>query len=208
VDDHLPPETENPPFWTKRRAVVVCCILAAIVALSVGGFRMFWVKRGSPEQAVASLASAAMRGDADSVAASIDTTSIADAAVDEVLSTDADPRGLISGYLKTHPGVTKEQIKQKARSTLDQEVREHVKSGTLPNRIPIGSDSLKALVAGAAARGAVRSVKVDGSVAHMVVAVPYKGHTLIVKVRMRRVGDTWKVDEIENLASVLKQAGY
>ena len=115
---------------------------------------------------------------------------------------------MLSEYLKTHPGVTESQIKEKARTSLDVEIREHVESGTLPKRIPLGSRSLKSLAAEAYARGSVRSVEVDGDVAHVVVAVPYKGKTLNVKVRMRRSGDSWKVDKIENLAAVLKQAGY
>jgi TolB-like protein len=34
------------------------------------------------------------------------------------------------------------------------------------------------------------------------------GKTLSVKVRMRRTGDAWKIERVENLADVLKQAGY
>lgn len=149
-----------------------------------------------------------MRGDADTVADSIDTTSIVDSAVDQVLSSTNERPALLAEYLRTHPDVTQDQLKSKAHATLDEEIREHVKSGTLPKRIPIGSGSLKALVAAAYTRRSIRSVNIVGNVAHVVVTVPYKGRTLTVKVRMRRSGTSWKVDEIENLASVLRQAGY
>ena len=42
----------------------------------------------------------------------------------------------------------------------------------------------------------------------MVVSVPFKGKVLTVHVRLRRSGSTWKIDKIENLGSVLRQAGY
>jgi hypothetical protein len=204
VDDRVLPTAERPPFWTRTRTAVAAGALALAVVLAVGGGLVWRSQQTSPAETVTTIASAAMKGDADSVAASIDTTSLVDSAVDDVFSSAEQTSALVSDYLKKHPGATK----AKARATVDEEIREHVQSGTLPKRIPIGSDSLKALVAGALARKSVRSVKVDGNIAHVVVTVPYKGKRLTVKVRMRRSGSTWKVDRIENMASVLKQAGY
>ncbi len=100
-----------------------------------------------------------MKGDADKVAASLDTSAIVNSAVDEVFSSTAETHAVLSEYLKTHPDVTESQVKAKARASLDQEIREHVEAGTLPKRIPLGSSSLKALAAQAYARGSVRSVK-------------------------------------------------
>jgi hypothetical protein len=42
----------------------------------------------------------------------------------------------------------------------------------------------------------------------VVVTVPYKGKTLRVRLRMKPSGDKWKIDKVENLSDVLKQAGY
>ena len=87
-------------------------------------------------------------------------------------------------------------------------MREHVESGALPKRIPLPSGTVKQLAAKAFARGAVRSVRVEGSHAHVLVVAPYKGKSLKVWVRMTRSGDKWKVDRVENLSDVLTQAGY
>ena len=198
---------ERPSFWTRKRVAVGVGALAMVVVLSAVGYFAWNAQKNTPQRAVSGIASAAMMGDADKVAASLDTSSLVNSAVDEVFSSE-ETHAVLSEYLKTHPGVTESQIKAKARASLDQEIREHVESGTLPKRIPIGSSSLKALAAEAYARGSVRSVSVDGNVAHVVVAVPYKGKILNVKVRMRRAGNTWKIDKVENLADVLKQAGY
>ena len=58
------------------------------------------------------------------------------------------------------------------------------------------------------ARHSVKSVTVKGNYAYATVSAPYHGKTYNVVVRMRRSGKDWVVDRIENLAQVLKQAGY
>jgi hypothetical protein len=132
-----------------------------------------------------------------------------DSAVDDILSdTDEHRLALLADYRKKHPETSDSELKAKARALVNEELREHVEAGTLPKRIPFGSSKLKALVAEALAHKSIRSVKVDGDVAHAVVTVPFRGKTLTVKVRLRRSGDSWKVDRIENMASVLRQAGY
>ena len=199
---------EQSPFWARKRTALAFGALALVFVLSVGSFLSWRAQRDRPEETIAAIAAAAMKGDADRVVASIDATTIVDSAVDELFSNGEESSALLSEYLRTHPNVTEDQVKAKARAALDEEIREHVKSGTLPKRIPIGSSSLKALVAEAMARRSIRSVDVDGNIAHVVVAVRYKGKNVRVKVRMRRSGGNWKIDEIENLASVLKQTGY
>ena len=149
-----------------------------------------------------------LRGDADAVAASVDTTELVDSAVSDVLSDSQEQHAIIEQYLLAHPGATEQSIKSKARALLNEEMREHVESGTLPKRIPLPNGTIKQLAAKAFARGSVRSVRVEGRHAHVLVVVPYKGKTLKVRVRMTRSGDKWKVDRVENLSSVLKQAGY
>jgi hypothetical protein len=202
--------TERPSSSARKRTAIGIGVLAAVLVLSAAGYAAWDAtqNRNTPERAVSGIASATMKGDADKVAASLDTSAIVNSAVDEVFSSPEETHAVLSEYLRTHPDVTESQLKAKARASLDEEIREHVEAGTLPKRIPLGSRSLKALAAEAYARGSVRSVKVDGNVAHVVVAVPYKGKTLNVKVRMRRSSDTWKIDRVENLAAVLKQAGY
>jgi hypothetical protein len=209
VDDDATPVALRPTFFRRNRTTILVGTLAAVLVGAVGGYFAWRVRTSSPTDALTSIASSAMKGDADSVAASIDTTSIVDSAVDDVFSASDERRSaLLSDYLRTHPDTTQEQLKTKARKLVDEEIREHVKAGTLPKRIPLGSSKLKALVAEAMARKSVQSVKIDGNIAHVVVTVPFRGKTLTVRVRMRRSGTTWKVDRIENMASVLKQAGY
>ena len=209
MDDQTTPSPESPSFWTGGRTALLIGALALALVMSVAGYLGWRTPDDSPEAALVGIASAAVEGDADAVAASLDTTSLVDSAVDEAFSqTDERRAALVAGYLEAHPGVTEDQIKLKARALLDHELREHVESGTLPKRIPLGSESLKALAAKAWARGSIRSVKIDGDVAHVVVTVPYKGKMLRVKLRMKRAGDKWRIDKIENLSDVLKQAGY
>ena len=207
MGDELQSLAERSPFWrSKRTALLIGAFLLALV-LAVGGWLALRPRSTSPADVIAAMASSAVKGDADSVVGSIDTTSLVDSAVDEVLSDPNERTAVISDYLKSHPNASGDEIKTKVRKTLDEAIREHVKSGTLQSRIPIGSSSLKALVAQAAARGSIRSMKSDGDIAHVVVLVPYNHRTLTVQVLMRRSGDTWKIDRVENLAAVLKQAG-
>ena len=147
MDDNGVRATGEPPPGARKRTVLVASAVTLLVVLSVGGYLALRAQAGSPAEAVTSIASAAMKGDADSVAASIDTTSLVDSAVDEVFSSTDQTSALVAAYMKKHPDATKAQVKAKLRTTLDEEIREHVKSGTLPKRIPLGSDSLKALVA-------------------------------------------------------------
>jgi hypothetical protein len=207
MEDHVARPEERLSFWTRNRAVLVSCALMLVIIFSVGGYAAWRARRDSPAETITAIASAAMKGDADSVLISIDTTSVANSAVDDVLSS-ADEHALLAEYLKTHPDVSADQIKARAPGMLNGEIREHVESGTLPKRIPLGSGSMKAFIAEAVARRSVHSVRIDGNTARMVVNVRYKGKTIAVKVRMQRVGSTWKVDKIENMKSVLKQAGY
>ena len=196
-------------FWTRWRATfAVCGIVLVFVVLGAEGYLLARSRRSAPAKAVTAIATAAMRGDAEGVAASIDTSAIANNAVDEVLSDSNEHSSLAADYLSKHPGMTEDQLKAKVATTIDAEIRKKVESGSLSKRVPFGNDAMKALVAEALAQGAIQSQTVEGDVAHAVVAVPYKGKVLSVRIRMQRTGDTWKVDEVENLADVLNQAGY
>lgn len=205
-ENDTPAEEASKP--SRRLIVLVSAGVIAAAALAVAAYLAWPAPPRSPERAITDLASAAMRGDADSVAASLDTSTLVDAAVDEVFSEGDEKRAIVSEYLRTHPDMTEDQVKHRARSLLDEEIREHVEAGTLPKRIPLGNKSLKEMAAKALAKRTVRSVRVEGDRAYVTVSVPYKGKSLTVKVRMKRSGDSWKVDKIENLADVMDQAGY
>lgn len=207
MDEQEMPTAKRHSFWVRHRMALGFGALALVLVLAAGGYSAWRGQKDTPAQTVSAIASAAMKGDTDSVAASIDTTAIAESAVDEVFSNTDEQPAAVSNYLNKHPGLTEDQVKARVRATIDDEIRKRVESGALSERIPVGSDSFKALVAGAMALGSIRSETVEGDVAHVVVAVPYKGKTLIVQVRMQRSGDTWKIDQIENLADVLEQAG-
>ncbi len=194
--------------WSRGRIALVSALTVLAVGIAVGWFTLQGMSTTAPEQALVNAAEAAMRGDADAVAASVDTSSLVGSAVDDVFSDADERRALISLYLEKHPGVTRDEIKLKAQGLLDEEMREHVEAGTLPKRIPLGNESLKALAAKALAKRSVRDVRIEGDVAHVTATVPFKGKVLTVKVRMKRSGATWKVDRVENLADVLDQAGY
>ena len=201
------PGQAKSPHRRGRRVALVVAAVAVLLLMAGGAYLLMPARRGSPASAVTDLASAAMSGDSARVAASVDTTSLVDSAVDDVFATDAQP-SMLTSYLAQHPGVTEDQLKAKLRMSFDTELKEHVESGTLPKRIPIGNEPLKGLVAAVLAKQTVSSVQVEGGVAHAVVMVPFKGKFLKVRVRMQRSGDSWKVDRVENLADVLKQAGY
>lgn len=212
VDDDRAAGAQQSAGSRRARARTVILLVASfalvLLALAAGGYFAAQALSASPEDALTDMASSAVKGDFVAVAASIDTTSLVDSAVDDIMSdSEARRSTLVSKYLETRSDTNGELIKLQARNTLDEEIREHVRSGTLPKRIPLGNSSVKELVAEALARKSIRSVSVKGNVAHVVATVPFRGRTLTVKVRMRRSGETWKVERIENLADVLKQAG-
>lgn len=190
----------------RRISIVVTVGLAALVVAVAGGYAWWRSYQRSPQAAVSSIASATMKRDVDAVTAHIDTTAVADAAVDDLLGMKDSPR--VTTYLEKHAGASPDEHKQTARELFDGELREHVADGTLPKRIPIDAESLKALAASAYARRAVESVSIDGNVAHVTARVSFRSKDVRVKVRMVRTGETWRVTKIENLRSVMKQLGY
>jgi len=207
VDDQT--DTAQQQSSTRRtRWVLWSAALAAILVIGAGAILLRGWPSSAPESAISGIATAAIRGDSDAVAASIDSSSLVNTAVDDVFSDADERRALISAYLSKHPGVTEDQVKVKARELFDQEIREHVEDGTLPKRIPLGATSLKLLAAKVLVKRSVKSIEVDGDVAHVTVDVPYKGKTLSVQLRMTQSGGTWKVDQVENLNDVLDEAGY
>jgi hypothetical protein len=192
----------------RRRmiAIAVAVGLSALVVAAAGGYAWWRSYQRSPQAAVSTIASAMMKRDVDAVTAHIDTTAVADAAVEDLLGMKDSPK--VAEYLEKHAGASSDEHKKTARELLDGELREHVSDGTLPKRIPVDTDSLKALAASAYARRAVGSVRINGRVAHVTARVPFGGADVTVKFRMERRGDTWRVTKIENLHSVIKQLGY
>jgi hypothetical protein len=185
--------------------VAIAATLA--VALAVGGL-WWWREERSPAASIVRAAKAAVNRDVDAVEAAIDTSAVISSAVDDMYNDPHFRQSYVDSYTARHPGVKPEQIKARIGALVTEEVREHVSAGTLPKRIPLPADSLKALVAQAYARHSVKSITVKGNYAFATVAVPYHGKTYKVIVRLRRSGGDWVVDRIENLAEVLKQAGY
>lgn len=200
----------EPVSFVRRHRVAIAVVAgsAVVVTAFVVGYLVWLTARGTPQAALVNLASAAASGDATAVAESIDTTALVDSAVDDVFSEAMMRNRLVAEYLAAHPNATEESIKAKARKLLNEELREHVESGTLPKRIPMGDDSLKELAAKAFAGSSVRSVKVKGDTARVLVAGRYRGRTVKAWVRMKRVNGNWKVVGVENLGDVARQAGY
>ena len=209
MNGNMTPIAGRQSFWMRwRLAFAVGAIVIVLLVLAAEGYLLWHSRSSSPAKTVSAIAAAAMLGDAKTVAASIDTSAIADAAVEEVLSAPSGQGNLAKKYLSEHPGTTEEQVKAKVREKLNAEIRKRVESGSLSRRVPVGSDAFKALVAEALAQGAIRSQVVEGDVAHVVVAAPYKGRVYDVQVRMQRSGDTWTIDKVENLEDILSQAGF
>ena len=77
------------------------------------------------------------------------------------MSDSQEQHAIVEQYLLAHPGATEQSIKSKARALLNEEMREHVESGTLPKRMPLPSGTVKqlaakAFVSGSSAFGASR----------------------------------------------------
>lgn len=209
MDEQVTDVVEPASFVRRHRvAIAIVAGSAIVVGAIVAGYLIWLTRRGTPQAALVNLASAAVSGDATTVAESIDTTALVDSAVDDVFAEDMMRHELVAQYLAAHPNATEESIKAKARKLLNEELREHVEAGTLPKRIPMGDDSLKALAAKAFAGSSVRSVKIKGDTARVLVSGRYRGRTVKAWVRMKRVDGKWKIVGVENLGDVARQAGY
>jgi len=209
MDEQVTAPEEAPSSRRRHRlAIALVAGSLALAVAAVAGYAWWLTERDTPQAALTDLASAAVSGDATAVAESIDTTSLVDSAVDDVFSESDERRALIAEYLAKHPDATQDSVKRKARALLNEELREHVESGTLPKRIPVGNETLKELAAKAFARGTVRSVKVNGNTARVLVVGKYRGKTIRAWVLMKRVNGKWKVVGVDNPSDVLRQAGY
>jgi hypothetical protein len=213
VDDTQPSQDEGPapaveptPPRRNHDAVWAGIALAVGAVLIVSG--LVWRAETSPRASIGRVAKAAVDGDIEAVEAAIDTTAIISAAVDDMYNDPHFRASYVASYTARHPTVTPEDIKARLEKAVNQELREHLADGSLPRRIPIPADSIKALVAQAWARQSVKSITIKGKYAYAVVVVPYHGKNYDVVVRLRRSGNTWVVDRIENLPEVLKAAGF
>ena len=109
--DETTSPAEQPSVWRRHRIAFALGALA-LVACVAGGALLAW--RGaqdSPQAALVGLASAVVEGDADAVAASVDTTELVDSAVSDVLSDSQEQHAIIEEYLLAHPGATEQSIK-------------------------------------------------------------------------------------------------
>jgi hypothetical protein len=192
----------------RPKALWIALGIGLAVLLAAGGALWWWRAGTSPTASIGRLARAAVNRDVAAVEAAIDTTALIGSAVDDIYNDPHFRQSYVNSYTARHPGVTREQIKARLERSVSEELREHVSTGTLPKRIPLPADSLKALVAEAYARHSVKSITIRGNYAYATVVVPYHGENVEVVVRLRKSGNGWTVDRIENLADALKQAGY
>ncbi len=198
---------DGPPAAGSHRRVWLWVALGVCAVVALGGVG-WWRAEHSPKASIGRVAKAAVDGDLETVQAAIDTTAIIGAAVDDIYNDPHFRASYVASYTAKHPTAKPSDIKDRLEKLANEEMAEHVASGSLPKRIPIPGDSIKGLVAMAYARHSVKSIVVKGGYAYATVSVPYHGKTYNVVVRLRRSGKEWVVDRIMNLAAVLKQAGY
>ena len=193
---------------SRRRSPLWFGVAVGVAVVMVVGGVLWWRAERSPAASIGRVAKAAVNGDVAAVEAAIDTTALISSAVDDMYNDPHFRQSYVASYTATHPSATPDGIKARLEKAVTEELREHVSSGTLPKRIPLPANSLKALVAQAYARHSIKSITIRGNYAYAVVVVPYHGKEYDVVVRLRRSGSDWIIDRIENLPEVLKAAGY
>ncbi len=158
---------------------------------------------------ITSMVDAAVKGEPDFVVRHIDTTSVVNATVDEFYS-DTSLHALLLRYTPNRAGADKERVKIRARELVQEELPEHIKSGTLPKRIeiPLPARTVSGLVASTYARNSVKSIELDGDEAVVTAEAPYGDRMVRVKIRFERVDGEWRVIRVENLAEVAQAAGF
>jgi hypothetical protein len=191
---------------SRRVAIAVTVIAAALVVAGASGYLRWRAYQRSPRAAIAIVAHAAADRDVPSVLAHIDATAVADSAVEELLRMP--DNAAVARYLEQHPNVSVEGHKQQALSLLVGEIQEHVSDGTLPTRIPLGTDSMKGVAASAFAASAVSSERVYGRIARVTVEIPLGRQVVPIDLVMRRSGDTWVIVQVANLHSLITKPGY
>jgi hypothetical protein len=183
----------------RRLAVAAVVVVAGVLAAA-----LWWRSYSrSPAGAVAEMAGAAVAGDVGGVMAHIDTTSVAEQAVSDLLGMRGN--ALVDRYLARNSDADAAERARRAKGLLDEELAEHVRDGTLPTRVPLEAGSLKSLAARTYASASVKTTSVDGDVARVTLSVPYKGRNVEVVVRMEAAGDEWRVVGIENLDEIVDQ---
>lgn len=191
---------ERRPSRRRLWAAVGVSVLLVTAAVSAG---LWWHEyRTSPRAAIAETAVAAVTKDADAVVRHIDTSAVADAAVDDLMAIE--DSALVERYLsRRHDS---EERKRRLRALIDEEINEHVSAGDLPKRVPLNATTVNSLIARGYANSAVKTIKTRGDTAQVTVEVPYRGEDVEVTLRMELRDGVWKVTRVENLAELLERA--
>lgn len=174
-------------------------------ALSLTDLQSKWQVLGT----ISNMVSSAVKGQPDYVVRHIDSTSVVTGVVKDLF---ADPalHAALYRYTPDRTSDGTEAVRARAEALFDEELPEHIKSGTLPKRIkiPFAGRTFVSLVASTYARNAVRSVDVDGDTAIVTAEAPYGGKRISVKVKFVRSDGEWIITGVENLPEVARAAGY
>ena len=173
-------------------ALGVCAVLA------LGGF-WWWRAEQSPRASIGRVAKAAMNRDIEAVEAAVDTTAIISSAVDDMYNDPHFSASYVASYTAKHPGVNAGGHQGPARRAGHRGSARARRGRDAAEAHPDPGDSIKGLVALAYARHSVKSMTMKGNYAYATVSVPYHGKNYNVVVRLRRSGNDWVVDRIENL---------
>jgi hypothetical protein len=183
----------------SRAALIVTLALIAILLLAGIGAAVWWIDfTHSPAYSIGQLAEAVQRRDWDGVQKYVDIDSVVrhavDAAVSKAVKQDTTGLGaLAAGIVKS----TKADLVAQAKLTLRQGVEQ--------GQSTLATDSISSV--GFFAINQVKSVTYVGDEALVTVEVPLaRGKPLELKLRMKRVGDHWRVIAIDNILDLLGSA--
>ena len=183
----------------SHAALIVTLALIAILLLAGIGAAVWWIDfTHSPAYSIGQLAEAVQRRDWDGVQKYVDIDSVVRQAVDAAVSTAV--KQDTSGLAALAAGVA-----QFTKPALVAQTKQTLRTSVEQGQSTLTTDSIS--LVGFFAINQVKSVTYVGGDALATVELPLaRGKPLELKLRMKRVGDHWRVIAIDNILELLGSA--
>jgi hypothetical protein len=190
-------------------------LLVVLLALAAGGYYYIQSVRNGPSGALAQAAAAVQTHDITTFEKYVDVNSVTNHLVDDVVSQGSAVTSLLPGGQLAMAGALR-LLKPTLAKAAHKEVQRYVETGSLeaaaaaaPKRlvnVSLTGLASKVVSPDSQFKG-IKYTREEGDNAFVGIEVsqPKYDTTMVIDVKMRRVGDHWQLKEITNIADLLQQ---